>query len=295
MSLIRFDSIPTTQESLTQDPADFFYSESMDARRRRYLSKTSAARKVQAMYRRYKARSTDSRQLGTIVRSYRKANPYQIQPSAGRTVTFWRKTEINVPINQQLGFSSAGNNVNFGFALGRVIGFVNGGFTYAPVVPNASEFQALFDYYRIKSVKMQMFFSKNVSDMGGTGNPTIGLPVLIIANDFDDIQETMSLSDMLQRVGARHVQFENSGVSGINHYIKPKPSTVVVQTDVATGVQSTSNAGVTFGTQWLDCASSNIVHNGIKVFYDNQGITTSVTLGNISFVFDIEYEFKGYR
>lgn len=267
----------------------------MDARRTRFMRKNIAARRIQTAYRRSRLQTQDRRDLANVVRSYRKANPYQIQPSAGRTVTFWRKTEINVPINQLSGFSSAGNNVNFGFALGRVIGFVNGGFTYAPVVPNASEFQALFDYYRIKSVKMQLFFSKNVSDMGGTGNATIGLPVLIIANDFDDIQETMTLSDMLQRVGARHVQFENSGVSGITHYIKPKPSTVVVQTDVSTGVQSTSNAGVTFGTQWLDCASSNIVHNGIKVFYDNQGLTTSVTLGNISFVFDIEYEFKGYR
>lgn len=239
--------------------------------------------------------SKDRRDLGTVVRSHRAANPYQIQPSAGRTVTFWRKTEVNIALGQSTGFSAAGNNVNWGFALGRIFGFVNGVFTYSVAVPNASEFQALFDYYKINAVKMQMFFTKTTSDQGSTGNSGLGMPVMIIANDFDDIQENMSLSTMLERVGSRHVQFDASSQRGINHYIKPKPSSVVVQTDITTGTQSTSNAGVVFGTQWLDCASSNIVHNGIKVFYDNQGVTTATTLGNVTFVFDVEYVFKGYR
>lgn len=260
------------------------YSKGRTIRRRSQLSKL-----------RQTAVSKDRRDLGRVVRSHRAASPYQIQPSAGRTVTFWRKTEVNIALGQATGFGASGNNVNWGFSLGRIIGFVNGVFLYSVAVPNASEFQALFDYYRIKSVKMTMFFSKNMSDMGSTGNSTIGLPVMILANDFDDIQENMALSDMLQRVGARHVQFESSGINGINHYIKPKPSTVVVQTDISTGAQSTANGGVVFGSQWLDCAQSNIVHNGIKVFYDNQGVTTSATLGNVTFVFDVEYEFKGYR
>lgn len=257
--------------------------------------KRIAAKRRAVLFGKRSSVSKDRRDLSRVVRSYRAASPYQIQPSAGRTVSFWRKTEVSIALGQVTGFGAAGNNVNWGFALGRIIGFVNGVFLYSLAVPNASEFQALFDYYRIKAVKMTMFFSKNVADMGSTGNSAIGLPVMIIANDFDDIQENMALSDMLQRVGARHVQFESSGINGINHYIKPKPSTVVVQTDISTGAQSTSNAGVTFGSQWLDCASSNIVHNGIKVFYDNQGVTTSATLGTVTFVFDVEYEFKGYR
>jgi len=100
---------------------------------------------------------------------------------------------------------------------------------------------------------------------------------------------------MNERVGVRHVQFDASSQRGINHYIKPKPNSVVVQTDVATGALSTANAGVVFGSQWLDTAQSNIVHNGIKIFYDNQGLTTNVVLGNITFIFDVEYVFKGYR
>jgi len=264
------------------------------ARYGKYMSKTAAARRIQTGYRRYQSRITqDRRDLGNVVRRHRAANPYQIQPSAGRTVTFWRKTEINLSLNQSTGFGGSGTSLNWGFALGRIIGFLNGSFTYAPVVGGASEFQALFDYYKINSVKMQMFYSKTVSETSTT--VTTGMPIMIIANDFDDIAESMTLSTMNERVGCRHVQFDASSQRGVTHYIKPKPNSVVVQTDVATGALSTANAGVVFGTQWLDCAQSNIVHNGIKIFYDNQGLTTSVALGNITFVFDVEYVFKGYR
>lgn len=255
------------------------------------MSKTAAARKIQTGYRRY--RSQDQRDLGNVVRSHRKANPYQIQPSAGRTVSFWRKAEINISLNQSTGFGGSGSNINFGFSLGYVLGYVNGVFTYAPPIPNASEFQALFDYYKINAVKMQIFYSKTVSEQSTT--VTSGMPIMLIANDFDDVQESMTLASMNERVGVRHVQFSSDQPRGINHYIKPKPSTVVVQTNVSTGAQSTANAGIPFGTTWLDIAQSNIVHNGVKILYDNQGLTTAVNLGTVTFVFDVEICCKGYR
>lgn len=201
---------------------------------------------------------------------------------------------MSVPLGQTTGFNGAGNNINWGFALGRIVSFTDGVFSYSLQVPNASDFQNLFDYYMIKTVKMTLFFTKNTDSIQSSGN-TFGLPIFQVANDFDDIAETMTLSSMNERVGCRHVQFDSNNTNGINHYVKPKPSSVVVQTDVITGAQSTANAGVVFGTQWLDVAQSNIVHNGIKVFYVNQGLTTVVTLGTVTFVFDVEYVFKGYR
>jgi hypothetical protein len=266
-------------------------------RRSLYAQRGAAARRIQTGYRRYRrsAGNTDQRQLTSVLRSYRKANPYQITPSAGKTVTFWRKTEINFQLGQTTGFQGGGKNINFGFSLGRVFGWVDGVFTISSVTPNFSEFQALFDYYKINAVKMQVFFTKTTSDLGSTSNSSLGMPMLLIANDFDDIQETMTLFSMMERVGCRHVQFDASSQRGICHYVKPKPSNTVVQTDITTGLTSTSPAGVVFGTQWLDCATSNIVHSGIKVYYDNQGLTTATVLGNISFVFDVCFEFKGYR
>jgi len=86
-----------------------------------------------------------------------------------------------------------------------------------------------------------------------------------------------------------------NNTNGIIHYIKPKPTSVIVATDVSTGTLAASNSGVTFGIQWIDCAQSNIVHNGIKIVYDPQGLVNNVNLGRISFIFDVEYVFKGYR
>jgi len=259
-----------------------------------YKRKGRAARSIQSAYRRYRqSGSSDQYQLRSVIRSHRKANPYQITPSSGRTVTFWRKSEISLLINQSTGIGLGGNNINFGFALGRIFGFLNGAFTYAVTVPSSSEFQALFDYYKINAVKLQMFFTKTNSDQSSGSN--VGMPVIMIANDFDDIGESMTLSDMNQRVGVRHVQFDSTNSKGITHYIKPKPTTVIVATDVTTGVLAASNSGVTFGTQWIDVAQSNIVHNGVKVFYNNQGVTTNTNIGNMTIVFDVEYVFKGYR
>jgi len=259
-----------------------------------YRKKGAAARRIQTAYRRYREPgSSDQRQLRSVLRSHRKANPYQITPGSGRTVTFWRKSEISLSLNQSTGFAAGGANVNWGFALGRIFGFLNGVFTYAVTVPSSSEFQALFDYYKINAVKIQMFFTKTNSDQSSGSN--VGMPMLLIANDFDDIAETMTLNSMNERVGTRHVQFDSTNVNGINHYIKPKPTSVIVATDVSTGVLAASNSGVTFGTQWIDCAQSNIVHNGVKVFYNNQGVTAATVLGNVTFVFDVEYVFKGYR
>jgi len=279
------------------DPSQFDELFMPAYKRQRYggFRRTQAARRIQTSYRRYRgASSTDQRQLRSVVRSYRKANPYQIVPSSGRTVTFWRKAQISLLLNQSTGFGGLGQfNLNWGISLGRIFGFLGGAYVYGVTIPNASEFQALFDYYMIRSTKMQMFFSKTNNDQ--SSGATLGMPMMIIANDFDDIAEVMTLNSMNERVGVRHVQFDANNTSGITHYIKPKPTSVVVQTDVSTGTQTTSSSGVVFGSQWLDIASSNIVHNGIKVFYDNQGLTTASNLGNITFVFDVEIVCKGYR
>lgn len=255
----------------------------------RYADSVSNRRDA-AMMRRRK-RSTDSIQLSSVIRAHRASNPYQITPSSGRTVTFWRKAQISISLNQLTGIGGS-NSLNWGFGLKAMYGYRGGSLFWIPGVAGFSEWQALFDYYMIKSVKMQIFYSKTVAENSTT--VTTGMPVLLICNDFDDVAENMTLDTMNQRVGVRHVQFAADQPNGICHYIKPKPSTVVAQT-ADDGTITSINAGVPFGTTWLDCASSNIVHHGVKIFYDNQGLTTSVNLGNLTFIFDVEYVFKGYR
>jgi len=256
----------------------------------KYMSKTRAARAIQMRYRRYRG-AQDKRDLGNVVRRHRAANPYQIQPSAGRTVSFWRKCQISIALNQSTGIGGS-NSVNWGFGLKGAYGYRAGTLFWLPAMAGFSEWQALFDYYMINAVKMQIFYSKTVAENATT--VTTGMPSLLIANDFDDLGETMTLDLMNQRVGVRHVQFGSDRMYGITHYIKPKPTTVLAQT-ADDGTVTVANAGIPFGSTWLDCAQSNIVHGGIKIFYDNQGLTTSTNIGNLTFVFDVEFVFKGYR
>lgn len=284
------------------DPSQFDELFMPAFKRQRYggFRRSQAARRIQSSYRRYRgAGSSDQRQLRSVIRSHRKANPYQIVPSSGRTVSFWRKTEISIPLNQSTGWLiggiGQGFNINWGFALGRIFGYINGGFQNNPVVPQSGDFQNLFDYYKLNAVRMQMFFTKNTDPIGSTTGSSHGLPMFLICNDFDDVQENMTLDAMNQRVGCRHVQMDSNNTNGIRHYIKPRCSTVIVQTDFLTGATSVSQSGISFGAQWIDTATSNIVHNGLKIFYNNQGLTGNVTLGNVTFVFDVNYVMKGYR
>jgi len=195
-------------------------------------NRAKAAGAIQSRYRKYRsAGSSDQRQLSSILRSHRKANPYQIVPSSGRSVTFWRKAELSVKINQANGFGLGSNSLNFGFSLVAVIGYLAGLFAYGPGIPNYQEFQALFDYYMINAVKMQIFFTKNTDPVSSTTGLSHGMPLLMICNDFDDIAENMTLNAMNERVGCRHIQFDSNNMHGITHYIKSKPSGCTVSSD----------------------------------------------------------------
>ncbi|MCZ0211708.1 hypothetical protein OZK63_40825, partial [Streptomyces sp. UMAF16] len=89
-----------------------------------------------------------------------------------------------------------------------------------------------------------MFFTNNNSSVN---SPATGLPLLHLCNDFDDVAESMTVNSILERAGVRTVQFDATNHQGISHWVKPAAKDVIAQTDPATGVQTTSNAGVPFG------------------------------------------------
>lgn len=263
---------------------------------RRYIKRLAASRRSMLRSRRTAtgASTTPARRtLSRAVGQYRYANPMYIQPSNARTATFWRTVSYSISINESLGWGAAGTpSLNFGFSLGNVLGWLGGAFSITLPVTNSGEFQALFDTYKINNVRMKMFFTNNNSSVN---SPATGMPLIHIANDFDDAQEAMTINTILERAGVRTVQFDAMNHDGLSHWVKPTPKQVVAQTDPATGVQTNSNSGVPFGSQWIDCAVSNIVHNGIKLVYNNQGRANNTDIGSATFIFEIEYVFKGYR
>ena len=186
----------TTVESLSQLSQN--RSMPVSPRMRRYIKKLASSRRHMLYSRRATgaattpARATLSRAVG----QYRYANPMYIQPSNARTMSFWRTVSYSITLNESLGWGAAGTpSLNFGFTLGNVLGWLGGGFSITLPITNSSEFQALFDTYKINNVRMKMFFTNNNSSVN---SPATGLPLIHICNDFDDAQENMTVATILR-------------------------------------------------------------------------------------------------
>lgn len=233
--------------------------------------------------------------ISKINASYRYSNPTLVQPSNAKTCTFWRGCVLSVPMYQQLGFTLTPNSspcLAFAFDLQGVRGWLGGNFAYSVPVSNSTDFQSLFDVYKINAVKMKLFFSHNFSNVN---TPATCLPIVAIVNDFDDATEVLNKNTVLEKAGVRMMQFDAHNSNGFTHYVKPSCRNVVSQIDSGTGTESVSSAGVSFGGQWLDCANNNIVHSGVKLVYNNQERQNTTDIGTMTIYFEIEYMFKGYR
>lgn len=258
----------------------------------KYLRSRRGKRVVAALRRRTGAPTTSSRStLANAVGNYRYSNPIPIQMSNARTYSFWRSATLSTTITENLGFAATSYNLNFGFSLSQIWGYLSGAYALSAAIPNAAEFQNLFDEYKINFVRVKMFFTNNQSSVN---SPSTGLPLIHMCNDFDDVTESLTLSNILEKSGVRHVQFDGNNGNGINHWVKPVPIQYI-QTTAGDGTTSSLAAGVPMGSQWINTAAPNTVHCGIKMVYNPQGRTSAVDIGSITFVFDVEYVFKCLR
>lgn len=124
-------------------------------------------------------------------------------------------------------------------------------------LPNASEFTALFDAYKIVKVKLDFIpFGDNVNmPLDAMSNSTSlmspGGP-LITAIDYDDANTPGAATDLLQ--------YQASKVTPVPRRLKmslrPKFATEVYRSGTSTGYGARSG--------WLDCANSDIPHYGVK-------------------------------
>jgi len=246
--------------------------------------------RVQRLYQ-GRAATPSSSTLAATKSSFRYSNPMSISLSNVRTMSFTRTVSQSLTLNEASGWGGLGSSsINFGFSLAQVLGFQGGAFTYGITMPNAAEFTALFDYYKIGPVKMTVFFSNNLSSVN---SPATGMPILLISNDYDNVDQTENVQTMYERAGTRTIQFTADNHNGINHYCKPCSTGYVLSED-GSGIV-TSNAAAIAPNQWLDCNSPGILHSGIKVFYNNQGRNNDVDIGSVTFVFEVTLQFKGYR
>lgn len=196
-------------------------------------------------------------------------------------------------MNQNDGFNNRGNYLGFDFALGNVFGYHAGGYLWGISVPGTGDFTALFDYYKIKCVKLTFYYSHNTSTTNHPGEP---LPIFLICNDYDDAQGPETLLSMNERSGVRRIQMGNTNDTAPTHWVQPCPQTYVTQTDPVTGTQSQINAGIArSGNNWLNLSATQIRHSGVKLFWDTQGRTGLTDMGNLTVTFEICYTMSGWR
>ena len=248
------------------------------------------ARRRQLQSRR--ATTSQATTLTTLRRSYRRGNPMSVRFSNNRQIDFWRTASFTWTMNQNTGFNGFGQYLGFDFSLSNILGYHSAGFQWAITVPNSGEFVSLFDYYCIKCVKMTFYYSHNTST---TNHPAEPLPLFLVTNDYDDAQGPETLTSMNERSGVRRIQMGNTNDVPPTHWCKPCAVSYTTQTDPVTGTQSSINAGITRGTQWLNLAANVVRHSGTKLYWDTQGRTGVTDMGNLTITFEVCYTMAGWR
>lgn len=226
----------------------------------------------------------------TIDKYERRAAPstrkykYRIQKPIGSKIYQFRRTlQQLLPINLSTGWSGGGYALLISPALSSCSFYINNTLAYQPVMPAVSDFQNLFDNYRIRKVNIQLFFSNNESNVS---SPNTALPVVHIANDYNDANN-FGLTEIQQYPNMATYQL------GLEKPIKwtlyPK-----VRLDALTDSGVTSSSA--FNTQgWLDTTSSNIMHLGTKMYLNTLGRTGNTDVGTVAVIVTYDMEFKNPR
>lgn len=238
---------------------------------------------------RSRARVTQSQSLVTRRRLY----PVGI--NANTIYRFKRATAFTLGYNGYSGFTSPNGGTIYGNGLGMA--FTLAGLLFAGNVtgsgvsnmPNITEFQALFDEYRIENVEIRIIYTNNVSNTSaalGTFQQ-VALPTMQSVFDEDDANPPTSGGDLLQMPASFYL-FGSNGPYVRN--IKPRPANALFTT---TGIKAVSTGT---STQWMDTAVTDIQQYGWKAFLEPMGSNTgTLQQGYFNFYVTYTLAFKGFR
>lgn len=143
-------------------------------------------------------------------------------------------------------------------------------------MPGFTEFQALYDQYKIKAVKVSLFpkFSQSEGPDATMLNSN-NLPQVMSILDYDSLATPWLISDL--------VQYQNLKVSRGNRvhtrYLKPRN---LIQ--MYNGIASTGYA--VSRSMWLDTSNSSIPHYGLYGIVDTSQVGTGVRV-----VYDVKIDY----
>lgn len=128
-------------------------------------------------------------------------------------------------------------------------------------IPNPTDFTTLYDQYQIKAIKYTLIpkFSNQPLEVGsGAAASMLGNVWSVI--DYDDSATPLNLAELLQYQNLKRTRMDKIH----SRYLIPK-----VNTTVGANIQPKSKV-------WLDVATTNTPHHGIKLWFDNiAGITNT--------------------
>ncbi|UAU47021.1 VP1 [Chicken proventriculitis-associated circular virus 17] len=150
---------------------------------------------------------------------------------------------------------------------------------------NASSLANVYDAYRLKKVVCSWIFSNNSSPLTNTAHT---LPILYTVIDKDDSNSLASSQIALAYSDCKITQLGNQrgdGAQYITLYSPMTESDVTTTTGTFVSSQRTANA-------WMDTDETSPAYNGIKMFVEFPGSTSSVNVGTISLFFRCYFEYK---
>lgn len=139
-------------------------------------------------------------------------------------------------------------------------------------LPNDSEYRALFKYYKITGVKVNIVQGQNISDIGGSGVPN-NLPTVFTCFAPDDSVATIPTT--LQQVRER--QSTRTHYPGMRRVIKHYVANPRIAEEVG-DMSGSGNILVASGYRdWLPTDNTKLVHNGLIIAVDNLLNNTEMT------------------
>lgn len=141
-------------------------------------------------------------------------------------------------------------------------------------LPNASEYNVLFDQYKITGIKLRVIPKAAMTTQGSsTGTiASVGYGQVVSVIDYDDA-DTPTSKDQLLEFGSAKV----TSVSRIHQrYFKPKILNQVYINSISTGYSPVRS-------NWLDNSYPTIQHYGLKLWIDAPQSSNNTTSSSISY------------
>lgn len=205
---------------------------------------------------------------------------------SAQVYNFRRTTSFDVTINPATGYAGAGANLNLVFSLQAVSFYINGVGAGLVTFPSYTEFTGLFDQYMLKSMEVDVFWSKNVAAESGTNAVQ---PLIWSAVDYDDATNT-SLSSLQQYPAVKTTALGEDGGKILKMRVTPH-----ARMELPDGVGGTAYAPTITSNPWIDCTYPAVEHYGVKTFLDTFGRTANLDIGTIKFVIRGDFAFKNVR